>query len=422
MREVGCITDKPRIRRNGAVEFWRYAFAVFAALYHFEKTYEMMPWMASARRVASVGFIGVEFFFILAGFLIAESDKKRVLSGAPERMNFADAGREAWDYARSRIKTVYPTLAAVLVIFTLILHSGGWVGRLRDFMNLEWEALLLGGTSFAWGDPESPALFLIVSWFLTDLIISGFFMTLFIRMRRDVMRLVAPFAAILLYSLFGHKSFDLYIGHELYGFLSGGMIRAVAGMFLGLTSNILYTKLAAVKLGAVKRALLSLVEIYAIYRLFSLCWNQEIGVDNYRVLVYISAILIFSFTRKTAVSVILNNPVSRFLGGVSLTVYLFHWRFLETFFTIKMKFWASGGGIRLLSGLLGKPYFQTQQLVNSSAFDMIMYIACVTICSVILTYAIKLASLGIAALRRSRNRGPLPEDADASSGSGGGAL
>jgi peptidoglycan/LPS O-acetylase OafA/YrhL len=398
------------IRKNGAVEFWRYAFAVFTALYHFEKVYEMMPWMASVRRVASVGFIGVEFFFILAGFLIAETDKRLVLSGAPERMSFADAGREAWDYARRRIKTVYPTLAAVLIIFTLILHSGGLAVRLRELMNLEWEALLLGGTSFAWGDAESPALFLIVSWFITDLIISGFFMTLFIRMRRDVMRVVAPLMAILLYSLFGHKSFDLYLGHELYGFLSGGMVRAVAGMFLGLTANMLYTRLAAAKLGAVKRTLLSLVEVYAIYRLFTLCWKQEIGVDNYRILVYIPLIIIFAFTQKTAVSQILNNPVSRFLGGVSLAVYLFHWRFLETFFTIKMKLWAGNSGILTLSKLLRKPYYETQRFVNDPAFDMVMYIVCVTICSIILTYALKLSARGIGVLRRARDRRTPPEN------------
>ncbi|MDR1589454.1 MAG: acyltransferase family protein [Oscillospiraceae bacterium] len=399
-------------RKNGAIEFWRYAFAVFAALYHFEKVYEMMPWMASVRRVASVGFIGVEFFFILAGFLIAETDKRRVLAGAPERMSFADAGREAWDYARSRIKTVYPTLAAVLIIFSLILRSGGLAERLRDFMNLEWEALILGGTSFAWGDPESPALFLIVSWFLTDLIISGFFITLFIRMRRDVMRVIAPFAAILLYSLFGHKSFDLYLGHELYGFLSGGMVRSLAGMFLGLTANILYTKLAAANLGAVKRALLSLVEIYAIYRLFSLGWNQEIGVDNYRILVYIPVIIIFAFTSKTAVSRILDNPVSRLLGGVSLAVYLFHWRFLETFFTLKMKLWASVDGLMTLSKLLRQPYSQIQKLVNTPACDLVMYIVAVTICSIALTYALKLSARGIRALRGAAARGTPPEVAN----------
>jgi peptidoglycan/LPS O-acetylase OafA/YrhL len=411
------LLKKSSAPRNGAIEFWRYAFAAFVAMYHFEKIYDMMPWMSSARRVANVGFISVEFFFILAGFLIAEADKRRIASGAPERLGFADASREAWGYARRRITTIYPTLAAVLLIFTLVLHSGGIGERLRELMGLEWEALMLGGTSFAWGDPENPALFLIVSWFITDLVITGFFMTLFISMRRDVVRVLSPFLAVLLYSLFGHTSFDLYLGHELYGFLSGGMVRAVAGMFLGITANLLYTRLAAAKLGAVKKTLLSLAEIYVIYRLISLCWAQEIGVDNYRILVYMPIIIILSFARKSAVSWALDNPVSRFLGGISLAVYLFHWRFLEYFFIIKMKLWASAGGVAFLSRLLSQPYYQIQRLVNSPGCDLAMYIVCVTAGSIILTVAVRL-SVRLACAARLRLRAGPEEPAAPTEGGG----
>jgi peptidoglycan/LPS O-acetylase OafA/YrhL len=395
--------------RNGAVEFWRYIFAVFVVMYHFEKTYEMMPWMSSTRRVASVGFIGVEFFFILAGFLIAETDRRRVAQGAPDRMRFADAAAEGWGYAWARIKTIYPTLIAVLAIFTLALHSGGWAERLREIMNLEWELLLMGGTSFAWGNPEEPTLFLIVTWFITNLVITGFFVTLFLRMRRDVVRALAPFLAILLYSLFGLKGFELYRGHELYGFISSGMLRAAAGMFLGVTANIICHKLSAMRLGVAGRILLSLFEVYVIYRLVSLCWAREIGIENFRLLVYMPIIIILSFARKTAISWALNNPVSRFLGGISLTVYLFHWRFLEIFYTIvKPRLWAGDKGVKFISGLLGQATYQTRMLVNKPGFDMAMYVVCVTICSIALTYALKGISRLWRAWRRARTRDKLP--------------
>jgi peptidoglycan/LPS O-acetylase OafA/YrhL len=363
--------------------------------YHLEKIYDSMP-MMNGVRVASVGYIGVEFFFILAGFLIAQSDSRRRLAGAPERVTFQEAGRAGVKYVLGKLKVVYPTLIAVLLLFTLVLHSGGIGARLREITNLEWELLMLGGTNFGWNESD---LFLIVSWFLTDIILTGYIFTIIVSLRRDVVRYLAPVMAVLLYAFFSAHTFELYRGHDLMGFLNGGMIRAFAGMCLGYTAHMLYTRLAGIKLHLAAKILLSLLELYVIYRLVALCWKQPIDVQNFRILVYIPLIIMFAFLQQTAVSFVLNNPVSRFLGGVSLTMYLFHWRFLEYYYTLKMKYLMSYKGLSAISKIFGATYTSVQKLVTKPMFDVVAYIVSVTICSIALSYIVKLAVFGLGKIR-----------------------
>ncbi|MDR2502307.1 MAG: acyltransferase family protein [Oscillospiraceae bacterium] len=377
-------------KRNGAAEFWRFIFASLVVLYHFEKIYDMIPLPLGEKLRANAGFIGVEFFFILAGFLLMRSDARRRALGAPARMSFSDAGTHALGYVRSKVSRIFPTLAFILLLFSLVLHSGGLGARLRELMGLEWEALMLGGTSFAWEDALSPKLFLIVTWFLTDLLIAGYLFTFIACMRRDVLKYFAPLAAILMYSWFGLKSFELYKGHEMYGFLSGGLLRAFAGFSLGVTAYFVYERLKALSWKLPARIALSVFEVYVVYRLCTLVWNREIGAENFRILVYMPLLIILSFLNKSALAHALSNPVSRFLGSIALPMYLFHHKFHEYYYIIKMQLWASQSGMRFISKLTGVEVRHLRTLFNQKTFDMFAFLFWSAVGAVAIKYIVAL--------------------------------
>ncbi|MDR0813557.1 MAG: acyltransferase family protein [Oscillospiraceae bacterium] len=170
-----AVRPNKKLRRNGGIELWRFVFASFVVFYHFELmlgNLYMLP--MGYKRLAQVGFIGVEFFFILAGFMLMRRDTEQRRAGLPaggttlpypERMSLAESGHAAKNYVLARLRVIYPTLIAVLILFTLVFFMPGMDGkpRLKVIMDLDQELLLLGGTSFGWGDITNPAPFLIVT-------------------------------------------------------------------------------------------------------------------------------------------------------------------------------------------------------------------------------------------------------------------
>lgn len=67
------MTDKSKSKRNGAIDFWRFIFSLLIVFCHMTLCpsfyYNDVKWFKSAS-------IGVEFFFILSGFLMAKSSIK----------------------------------------------------------------------------------------------------------------------------------------------------------------------------------------------------------------------------------------------------------------------------------------------------------------------------------------------------------
>jgi peptidoglycan/LPS O-acetylase OafA/YrhL len=83
--------------------------------------------------------------------------------------------------------------------------------------------------------------------------------------------------------------------------------------------------------------ILTLLQLYAIYRFFTLTINQQVSLDNFRRIVYIMIIILLSFLNKDVLSRLFNNPVSRWLGSISLAMYLCHYPLVDLYFLLLNK-------------------------------------------------------------------------------------
>jgi peptidoglycan/LPS O-acetylase OafA/YrhL len=172
------------------------------------------------------------------------------------------------------------------------------------------------------------------------------------------------------------------------GFLTAGMVRAVAEIGLGVALFGLYAHLSKKKLGAFWIVVLTLLEIYAIYRYFALTIDQPAGLDNFRRIVYIMIIILLSFMHAGQLSRILNNPVSRWLGSISLAMYLCHYPLVPLYFNmlnaLKDKY-KTGAVADFLSDMGG---YSGWSSIPMSWKDRLIYILMVIIFSAILTLLI----------------------------------
>lgn len=325
-----------------SVEFWRFLFTVLVSVYHLE------IYFFGGEKIFTSGTSAVEFFFILAGFTIAMSAKRR--AGESEaQLTPKQAHALALEYVRKKLKAIYPLLAISLilglVVYPLILKSqssmwymAGDKGILETLMNSEWEWLLLVGTPFGFNEGASTAIPL---WFLTALLVVGYAYTYAINRHYHFVRFAAPIIGVLGYIFFALNS-NLLIDHAVQmGPFNAGTLHAVAEMALGISLFQLYEYFSQKKVSRLWQILLTVFELYAIYRLFALTFHQPVGYDNFRKIIYLMIIILLSFLNVSYFTRIVNNRVSRWLGHISLAMYLCHFQlipiYMQAIYSLKMR-------------------------------------------------------------------------------------
>ncbi|NLT14453.1 MAG: acyltransferase [Clostridiales bacterium] len=304
-----------------AVEFWRFAFTVIVCLFHLEIYF-------GNQTVFPSGSSAVEFFFILAGFTMAMS-AARYYAGHSTPMSTKEAHAKAVDFVKNKLKAIYPVLIVAILLYLVLTPAmpmiPGMTGtsKLEMFQNTEWEWLMLVGTPM--GNQEGLAP-IIPLWFLTALMVVGYLYTFAIYKKFDFIKFAAPAVGILFYIFFAQnaeKVLDFYLP---MGFLNAAMVRGIAEMSFGVSIYFLYEYLSKKKLGIIWRSILSLAEVYAIFRFFQLTLFQPLGVDNFRRIPYIMIIVLLSFLNVTFLARGLNKlgGLWRKAGKLSLTMYLCH--------------------------------------------------------------------------------------------------
>ncbi len=376
------LATKKKSARISSVEFWRFLFTVLVCLYHLEISFIKGKHFPS-------GTAAVEFFFVLAGFLIAMS-ANHSLAGRKDKVTTKEAAAKAVDFVWKKIKAIYPIMIVALILHYAIpsgnsFSFGQETGKLAQILNSEWDLLFMVGTPFGYNNGMTA---IVPLWFLTALLVVGYLYTFAIYRNYDLTMFLAPVLGVLFLTYFGLKSsliLDFYIP---MGFLTAGMVRAVAEIGLGVALFGLYAHLSKKKLGAFWIVVLTLLEIYAIYRYFALTIDQPAGLDNFRRIVYIMIIILLSFMHAGQLSRILNNPVSRWLGSISLAMYLCHYPLVPLYFNmlnaLKDKY-KTGAVADFLSDMGG---YSGWSSIPMSWKDRLIYILMVIIFSAILTLLI----------------------------------
>ncbi len=315
--------EQSRGSRVNTVEFWRLVFTILVCLYHFE-----MFFMSTGKLFPS-GTSAVEFFFVIAGFFMAKS-AARYYAEHPEPMTAKQAHAMAVDFVVKKLKAIMPVVVVTLVLGILVYPTfpSSFGDRIHNLMNAEWEFLLMVGTPFGYNNGMTP---IVPMWFLTALLVIGYIYTFFLYKWHDFMLFAAPVLGILFYVYFTLNSsmtLDFYVK---MGFLTAGMVKAIAEMSLGITAFLICNFLSKKNLGAGAKIVLSLVEVYAIYRYFALTLHQPIGMDNFRRIVYILIIVGLSFLNVSLISRVFNKKIWKRLGSLSLTMYLCHFHLINVY-------------------------------------------------------------------------------------------
>ena len=403
-----------KTRRISSVEFWRFVFTVMVSLYHFELFFMKKSLFPS-------GSGAVEFFFVLAGFLLGLSAEKRHLARGGLPAEPKAAADRALDFAKNKLKAIVPIVLCWLVIHLFVAPGlEGFKGKLEFLMNAEWEVLLLVGTPFGFNGGFAPNIPL---WFLTSLIVAGYVYTYLMERHYDRMRFLAPVIGVLGVTLFALKTTTVLDHNIAVGCLTAGTLKAFSEMALGIALFFLYTRLREKKPKLWLRLLLGLLELYVIYRLFTLIIGRPAGLENYKRTLYIMILILFSFLRITPLTKVLDNPFSRLMGKITLAMYVCHYTLITLYFTLLQKVKMAlmmrpkaGSWKTAVYRFLGDTggFNQKFRAIPMSWKDAVIYLLLLLICAILVTLVIFLLGKLIRGIkgRKKKPEAEAPEQAE----------
>jgi peptidoglycan/LPS O-acetylase OafA/YrhL len=211
--------------------------------------------------------------------------------------------------------------------------------HIKSLQNTEWELLFMVGTplgyssNFAYYANNDMTPF-VPLWYLTELLLVGYLYTYAIYKKYDFMKFFAPALGVLAYIFFTMNSNMLVDFEKSMLFFNAGTIHAIAEMSFGVSTFFLYEYLSKKKFGNVAKILFTLLEIYAIYRFFRLSLWQDTGMNNFRKIPYMMIIIMLSFLNVGWISKLLNHRISRWLGSITLAMYLIHYPLVKVYLQI----------------------------------------------------------------------------------------
>lgn len=304
-------------RRNGKIELLRFVFCIFILLYHC-KRYLLPDIGLKYIRLYLMphGMLGVEFFFIVSGYLMARTAVRRQeTEGSPVAL-----GEETRSFLWRKLK---PILPYHLVSFVFALVSFLWMsgyGKKKAFfyvINAIPSLALLEMLGIKCSYPNHPEWYLSVMFFVMPMF--------YPLLRKYYSMFVNVLAPVLALGLLGWLSYTYGCVTEVTewtGIAYKCMFRGMADLALGAVAFEITRHLTALHLTSRQRFWLSALEGICflgvfVYMLFTFEKRYEI----YCVFA-IMAVVVLAFSGQTYGTQALSNPVCQALGRFSMPVYL----------------------------------------------------------------------------------------------------
>ncbi len=289
-----------RKKRNGRIELYRFIFAIYVLLFHFEKYFMGEPSLKDGFHLALFphGSIGVEFFFLLSGFFMAKSIKKKRNSMMEEKGRIVSKPADWIRFIAGKYSSIFPyhVIAFVFSFATYVMFKGfDWKHAVVCLIDSVPNFLLVQMSGISLTNPNH------VEWYISCMLLAMCVIYPFaIRYYEAVYTYIAPVLAVFAIGYLMYTTNALTGVSVWMSFCFKATLRAVIEILLGGTAAeaaaFFFTFVFAVT------TVPSQYEVYALALLFVLVTVSGTGISH--------------------AGSIFNSRICFFLGRLSLPVYL----------------------------------------------------------------------------------------------------
>ena len=296
-------------KRVGTIDLFRFVFIIGIVFFHFFAANMKL----TAAKYFNFGMLGVEFFFIVSGFLLAlkaDREKEPNIGLATGRMT------------RGRFLSLMPyVVPAFLISFILrfILQKWTLATLGENVLTSYMEMLGLQMAGFRGDQPTQ------VYWYVSCLLIVGLiYYPLMLKFRSLFRRWAAPLIAVMVYGFLFYKTESVNDNVVWFSFIYKGLLRGLAGMAVGVA--VYELKLWLDKEENPHRLGVGFAEIFgyiaAMYIAF--VYRGTYLPVQFLFVVLIAPSIAISFSSQSALGKVFNGKFYTVLGELSTCIFLNH--------------------------------------------------------------------------------------------------
>lgn len=306
-------------KRNGTIEFLRFVFCMCILLFHIEKYVLGEASLKNGIHLAFFphGSLGVEFFFLVTGLMLAKSIDKELQDSQKKQNNI---GEDTAKYVFKKFKAIffYHIIAfIILFIIQAIISKYTIYQSIITIINSIPSMFFLQMT----GIPSTTLNH--IEWYLSAMMICvAIIYPLCKKYYKTFVTLIAPIVSILILGYLGHNYSRLTGVMVWTVFTYKSVLRGFAEILLGTTIYYISQKITKMKLKKSQTIMLTIFEVilYAICLIIILCTFPS--KYEFTVLIMLFLGIILTYSQITYTSKIFNRKIFYVLGKLSLPIYL----------------------------------------------------------------------------------------------------
>lgn len=302
--------------KKASIEFLRFVFCMMVVIFHGYGSF----YKGDAKFVfCKQGAIGVEFFFVLSGLMLA-----RHIAKLNDGIAITDKllGEETWEYVFKKWKSIFPLhMICFILLFLeqnlLLGKAQGMGGVIKNFIYSLPELFLvqMSGLQFSQINGND--------WYVSALLIASLILYPLMRKFPKIFtNIIAPLCVFVIFGKLYRETQALTPSGDWLGLFCKGTLRAIAELSLGVIAYKISVSLDSVKLTKMGKFLIRVVEI-GCYSLTFIFASSSEPTKWYFVFTFVLALgLVISYSQYSVFDCIANNRIVLYFGKLSLSIFL----------------------------------------------------------------------------------------------------
>lgn len=300
MKQPNNAVESSNKKHNGIIGFWKFMFCILILLFHCAEKMGKEEFFESGR-------IGVEFFFIVSGYLMT----KKALNNEEGLENI---GEETTSYIWRKFKAFFPY---VIFPFIISFFVKG-IYKADQIANSICNLLLI--------DMSGVRSTTVIgqTWYISVMLISMLILyPLIRRYKKTFTNIIAPLIVIFIGGWLSHKYIGMYNPTLWTGLMYKGLLRGFFELSFGAMLYELTQKVTKKDFTLLGKILLTVMEISGFVSIFLISNIKGAnGKYEFLMLLILGISIAIAFSEKTVTYKLSNNKFCYYLEKLSLPIYL----------------------------------------------------------------------------------------------------